>query len=338
MIVSDSVKIDPEQTHLSVEFKHDRPLTACYWEPKSRYIFFGAEDHAVHRLELSTNRVTHLSAHDSWVRALGSTTDGETLFTAGYDGRLVWWPAAAEKPEPMRVVEAHQGWVRALAVSPDGQRIATCGNDRLVKLWDVADGKLIQEYSGHNSHVYNVVFSPDAKTVVSCDLLGQVKAWDLEARDKSRDVVKAESLTKYDTTFRADIGGARCIAMRLDGLQLALGGITNVSNAFAGVGEIAVVLVDWIQSKIALQLEAKDKVRGTAWGLAYHPDGFWIGLSGGAGGGWLYFWKGDIALEYFRFKLKNDGRGMAMSPDNRQVAVAHADMHLRTYVLHAKQA
>ena len=90
-----------------------------------------------------------------------------------------------------------------------------------------------------------------------------------------------------------------------------------------------------MQAKIALQLEAKDKIRGTAWGVAYHPDGYWIGLSGGGGGGWLYFWKGSEPLEFFKLKLKNDGRGMSLSPDGQRVAVAHADMHLRIYELHA---
>lgn len=338
MIASEMVKIEPEQTHLALEFKHTRPLTACYWEPKSRYIFFGAEDHLVHRFEISTQAVTPLAFHDSWVRAVATTPGGDTLFTAGYDGRLAWWPVAADKPEPIRSIEAHRGWVRALAVSASGQQVATCGNDRLVKLWDVASGAPLHEFAGHQSHVYNVAFSPDGKTLLSCDLMGQVKAWDIASGQPARDVIRAESLTKYDTTFRADIGGARCIAIKPDGSQLAIGGITNVTNAFAGVGEVAIVLIDWLSSKIALQLETKDKVRGTAWGVAYHADGFWIGLSGGGGGGWLYFWKPNEPHEFFKLKLKNDGRGMCMSPDGQRVAVAHADMHLRIYALYSKAA
>ena len=78
------------------------------------------------------------------MRGLASSADGETLFSGGYDGRLIWWPATAEKPEPIRVVEAHHGWIRAIAVSPDGKYVASCGNDRLVKVWDAAQGTLLQ--------------------------------------------------------------------------------------------------------------------------------------------------------------------------------------------------
>ncbi len=328
-----SANIDPTKTALSREYKHTRPLTACHWEPLSRFLFFGAEDNFVHRYELDGGAVVSLSAHDSWVRGFGSSPDGEILYTGGYDGRLVFWPAAAEAPEPLRTIDAHQGWIRALAVSPDGKSVATCGNDRLVKLWDTADGALIREFAGHKSHVYNLIFLPDSNMLVSCDLKGVVMSW---ARDsgESRELLTVEALHKYDTGFRADIGGARSMALRSDGAQLALGGITNVTNAFAGVGEPAVALINLEESKLDLLLESKEKKRGTTWGVAHHPNGFWVGLTGGGGGGWLYFWKGDTKHEFFGMKLKSDGRGMSLSPDCTQIAVAHADSHLRTYMLH----
>lgn len=333
-------KIEPEKTHLALEHKHDRPLTACHWDRSGRHVFFGAEDHLVHRFTLADQSVTSMAApaHNSWVRALGTSPDGEVLYSGGYDGRLVWWPAAAQDPKPIRVVDAHRGWIRALAVAPGGDHFATCGNDHLVKLWDAAEGELVHQFSGHESHVYNVAFTPDGGSLVSCDLHGVVKAWDVNAGGLHRDVAAAESLHHYDETFRADIGGARSIAFRGDGKQLALGGITNVTNAFAGIGEVAVVLLEMSSGEVARQLETEDKVRGTAWGVAHHPDGFWIGLSGGGGGGWLYLWKGDAEHEFFKLKLKNDGRDMSLSADHAQVAVAHADAHLRIYSLHGKSA
>lgn len=322
--------VDPKQTKLLQEYKLDRPLTACHWDPQSRFIFCGAEDFLIHRIDPVTGQSISLAAHESWIRAFGSSGDGETLYSGGYDGRLIYWPASSEKPEPSRIIEAHQGWIRAIAVSPDGKTIATCGNDRLVKVWDATSGTLIREFSGHASHVYNLIYSLDSGTLFSCDLKGVVNAWAVGS-EMPRTLVTVEQLHGYDTTFRADIGGARSIALRGDGGQIAFGGITKVSNAFAGVGEIIVALVNPADGKLDLVLQSKDKTTGTTWGLAWHPDGFWVGLSGGGGGGWLYFWKGDTAEEFFGLKLKTDGRGMSLSPNGTQVAVAHADNHLRTY-------
>jgi WD40 repeat protein len=350
----DAPAIDPTKIHAGSAWKHSRPLTACRFDPSGKYVFTGAEDYFVTRWEISsphaprevpatesglvTRSVTAtLAAHDSWVRALACSPSGDVLYSGGYDGRLAFWPLAAEKPEPARTIDAHQGWIRALAVSPDGSRVLSCGNDKLVKLWDTADGKLVSELAGHKSHVYNVAFHPTDGTFISCDLKGIVKHWDLAAGTARRDFT-AGALYKYDTQFRADIGGARSIAFSTDGKQLALGGITNVTNAFAGIGNPAVVLIDWETGKPEVQYEGKEKINGTAWGVRHHSGGFWIGLSGGGGGGWLYFWRDKTAQEFFKFKLPDTGRDMDLSPDGRIIAVAHADGNLRLYPLHAKPA
>lgn len=332
--------IEPEKTQLVLEVALPSPLTACCWDPQDRFLLVGTEEFGIRRLDLvSKESIPMIGPHDSWVRAIGTSPDGEVTVTGGYDGRLVWWPTAAESPEPRRVVEeAHSGWIRALAVSPDGGRIATCGNDHLVRLWDSQTGELLRSFTGHQSHVYNVAFTPDGQALVSCDLHGNLHLWDSRADAEAgteplRELPRLESLHKYDTSFRADIGGARCIAFSQAGHRLAVGGVTNVTNAFAGVGDTVIVLVDVNEAKVVVQLEPKEKVRGTAWGVAHHPNGFWIGLAGGGGGGWLYFWKEDEADEFHKLKLKNDGRGMCLSPDASRVAVAHADKQLRIYGL-----
>ena len=126
-----AAKIDPVKTHEALQHKHERPLVACRFDPLSRYVFFGAEDNLVHRFDLASKTATPLAGHDSWVRAIGFSPSGDLLYTGGYDGRLIWWPAADEKPQPIRTIDAHQGWLRALAVSPSafaGRRLMTSSN------------------------------------------------------------------------------------------------------------------------------------------------------------------------------------------------------------------
>jgi WD40 repeat protein len=327
--------INPSETYVATQWKHARPLVACRFDPAGKYAFTGAEDNFVTRWDLANGAPTQMAGHESWVRALAFTPDGQTVFSGGYDGKILSWSAVAEKPEPVFNFVAHQGWVRALAVSPDGSKLASCGTDKLVKIWDVKEGKLLQELPGHESHVYNVAFHPTDGTAVSCDLKGNLKQWELAAGKAARDL-SAAALYKYDTQFRADIGGARSIAFSRDGKQLAIGGITNVSNAFAGVGNPAVMLLNWEDGKLVVQYEGKEKVNGVAWGVRQHPDGFWIGLSGGGGGGWLYFWKDATAQEFHKFKLPDTGRDLDLHSDGLRVAVAGADGQLRICELRKK--
>ena len=214
------------------------------------------------------------------------------LVTADYHGKLIWWQGDSGAPKPLKTVAAHDGYARAVAVSPDAGIVVSCGNDHLIKLWRAADGAALRTLEGHTSHVYNVAFSPDGTRLVSCDLKGVVKDWDLKTGRCDRDI-DAKVLHKYDAGFMADIGGARGMAFKSDGATVALCGITNVSNAFAGVGNPAVVLVDWKEGKTKLLGKTKGRVPGHRVGsVVFHPSGAVI-AAGGGGQGRVWFWRGD---------------------------------------------
>lgn len=333
--------VDPAAAHEAAKWKHERGLSACRFHPGGAFAFTGGENNDVTRWDLATGAMLPFQAHDSWVRAIGFSPDGQTLYTGGYDGRLIWWPLAEltapdAKPVPSRKLDpAHNGWLRALAVSPDGKTIATCGNDNLVKLWDAAEGKLLHDLAGHPAHVYNVAFHPGGEFLVSCDLKGGVRQWSVADGKQTREIAAA-ALHKYDTTFRADIGGARSIAFSGDGKLLAVGGITNVTNAFAGIGNAAVLTLNWDTGELVKTHLAKAPVNGVAWGVRWHPAGYWVALSGGGGGGFLYFFKPDAVNEFALLKLPDSGRDLDLSPDGLRASVAHADGHLRLYALHKK--
>ena len=83
-----------------------------------RYLFTGAEDYLVQRWNVADGTSTPLTGHESWVRAIGFSPDGATTFTGGFDGRLIWWSTAADKPSPLAKVDAHLGWIRRAGRQP----------------------------------------------------------------------------------------------------------------------------------------------------------------------------------------------------------------------------
>jgi WD40 repeat protein len=330
------VRIDPTQTHLVQQLRHTSPLIGCRIDPSGKYVFAGAQDNAVVRWDLASGKKTTLAGHKSWVRALAFGSGGKLLFSADYAGRILAWPADAEAPAPKQAIAAHKGWVRALAVSPDGRTLASCGNDHKVKLWSIPEGRPLRTLESHTCHVYNVGFHPDGKHLVSADLKGVVKVWDLPKGAVAREM-DASVLYKYDPTFMADIGGVRSLAFSPDGSLLACAGITEVSNAFAGIGKPLVVLFDWQTGKRKQLLRPKVPFQGTAWGVAFHRSGHVLGTAGGNGGA-LWAWKPEQPLALYTLRLPNNARDLDLHPDGRRLAIPFFDGFVRVYDMGPKKA
>lgn len=324
--------IDPAKARLAGELKYPSPILAVRFDPSGRYALAGANDNAVVRFSLADGKAVPLAGHESWVRAIGFAPppkEGESplLITADYAGRVCVRPLEGEKPEPTHSFLAHDGWIRALAVSPDGKMLATCGNDRLVKLWTLPDCKPAGVLKGHESHVYNVAFHPKGGRLASGDLKGIIKDWDIAKGEVTREL-DAKVLWKFDPVFMAEHGGVRGMAFSADGTLLACSGITDVSNAFAGVGKPLCVLFDWETGKPKQMLRPKEGFQGTAWNVVFHPSGFLVVVGGGSGGQ-LWFFKPDSPQNFHTLPLPTNGRDLTLHPDGTRLAVASPDNQVR---------
>jgi WD40 repeat protein len=325
--------IDPIRTRLALELRHNSPLIAARFDPSGRFVFASAQDNTIQRFELANQRRTALAGHRSWVRSLTFLPQSGKLLSGDYTGTLCVWSPDAENPQPERTLDAHRGWLRGIAVSPDGQLLATCGNDRLVKVWSAADFTLRRTFAGHEQHVYNVAFHPAGAHLVSTDLVGVTKQWSLDSGAVVRSM-DCSILFRYDPTFRAGHGGVRGMAFNRQGSLLACCGITNVSNAFAGIGNPAVVLFDWRLGARAEVLRPQAAFQGTAWGVTFLPNGHVAAAAGGSGGA-LFFWAQDQSASYHTLALPNNARDLHLHPDGRRLAIPFFDGAVRIYDMSA---
>jgi WD40 repeat protein len=327
----DDGRIVPSRTRLAFDLRHNAPLLACRFDPSGRFVFASAQDNTIQRFDLTDRAKVSYTGHRSWVRAMTFHAESRKFLSADYNGKVMVWPTDSATPQAERTIDAHDGWVRAIAMSPDQRQFATCGNDNLIKLWNVTDWSLVRQFEGHTSHVYNVAFHPTERSIVSGDLRGNMKIWDLQSGRETRQM-DASVIFRYDPTFRADHGGIRSMTFNADGTALACAGITNVTNAFAGVGNPAIVLFNWQNGQRTQVLRVNPAFQGTAWGVVFHPHGYVIGAGAGNGGG-LWFWREAEPNSMHNVAVPNNARDLAMHLDQRRLAVPCFDNMVRIYEL-----
>jgi len=78
--------------------------------------------------------------------------------------------------------------VNSVAFSPDGRTSLSCSGDQTVKLWDIATGKELASFTGHEAEVFTVAFSPDGRTALSGGYDGRLILWDVATGYKLRTI------------------------------------------------------------------------------------------------------------------------------------------------------
>jgi len=137
-----------------------RPGDVAVWDAKS-----GAQ-------------VAALAGQPTIVWSVAASSDGKTLITSGYDGKIILWNVAEKKPQ--QTIEK-KGWIRSLALSPDGANFAAAMEDGNVILFETAGGKELKTIKAHEAAVYDAAFSPDGSILATCSTDKLAKLWDWKA-------------------------------------------------------------------------------------------------------------------------------------------------------------
>jgi WD40 repeat protein len=138
--------------------------------PDGRTAFVGDTGGGIHVCERGARREPlSLSGHRQCVTALALSPDGRKLLSGSYDRGVRLWEVATGKE--VFALKGHRRAVAAVAYYPRGRLLATAGGSPAhpyavdqppaIRLWDVASGKEVGHFRGHDCDVTSLAFSPD---------------------------------------------------------------------------------------------------------------------------------------------------------------------------------
>ncbi len=163
--------------------------------PDGQKLVSASSDATVRVWDAKTGRVLRvLKGHEGPVRALAISPDGKRLLSGGADKILRLWDI--DTGQLVREYPGHGDSIFAIAFTPDGRRCLSAGGgfgppifpsfpgfrlgtDRAIWVRDLADGRVLARWAGHNGIIDALAVSPDGRLALSSATDKTVRIWDV---------------------------------------------------------------------------------------------------------------------------------------------------------------
>jgi RNA polymerase sigma factor (sigma-70 family) len=165
--------------------------------PDGRTAVVGDGEGGIRQYDLEEGKqILYLSGHKNYAGALVTSADGKTLLSGSLDQSVRVWDLVAG--QEVAVLQGGKRAVAVVAFAPNGRLAASAGGaprrtDRgvpvypyddvtdplKIRLWDLATGREVAHFEGHQADVTSLAFAPDGTHLVSGQRDGTVLVWDV---------------------------------------------------------------------------------------------------------------------------------------------------------------
>lgn len=155
------------------------PINVVRWTPEGRRLLTGASTGEFTFWNgVTFNFETILQAHDTAIRAMSWSHNGNFLISGDHMGVLKIWQPSLNN---LKILQGHKEPIRNITFSPSDGKFASCSDDGLIKVWDFAEASEERTLTGHGWDVRTVDWHPYKSLLASGSKDNLVKLWDPKA-------------------------------------------------------------------------------------------------------------------------------------------------------------
>lgn len=207
-----------EEQSFRVVYSGDEVVDVMSVSPESEWLAFGGADNKIGVLPVEGNdKGFELNGHTGKIRSLVFSYDGNYLYSAALDGKVLKWDLTARTSTDVGtgamqitsialslndnyiagisdqgkglvwnpgqnsrnlIIESEGRKIRNLRFKPDDDRIAVGYDDGTVELWDIAMGERITGFKAHQGGISDIRFNGNNSQMATAGIDGTLKLWD----------------------------------------------------------------------------------------------------------------------------------------------------------------
>jgi WD40 repeat protein len=276
------------------------------------------------------------NAHSDKINALAISADGETVFSAGNDEKIMVWHSSGSQ----KLGEQND---QILDLEIRGNELFSAGREQDIFVWDVQNLKQKGRLRGHEYHLEDLGISLKNNWLVSASRDNSVKIWN-NKNNLTHSInghpadVKAVAISP-DGKFIASVDALKTLRIwRIDGKELIkkMKGRSQVKHiAFSNDGKFLVAatgknITVWKTENWTI----KTRLRGHHAKITYlkfHPDGQHLATS--SEDKKVIFWNIETGKVQFSFVPHKDQNitALAISKDGKTFATASQDKEIKIW-------
>lgn len=207
-----------EDQSFRVVYSGDEVVDVMAVSPGSEWLAFGGADNKIGVLPVEGNeKGFELNGHTGKIRSLVFSYDGNYLYSAALDGKVLKWDLTARTSTNVGtgtmqitsialslndnyiagisdqgkglvwnpgqnsrnlIIESEGKKIRNIRFKPDDDRIAVGYDDGTVELWDIALGERITGFKAHQGGINDIRFNGNNSQMATAGTDGTLKLWD----------------------------------------------------------------------------------------------------------------------------------------------------------------